>query len=62
VRRKAVAGGKEGNKLNDAASIIADSFKSPAYRKAPVNSTPSNFTETYSRVQHSGAAGGECRV
>ena len=46
VRRKVSAGGKEGNKLNDAASIIADSFKSPAYRKAPTNNTPSNFTGT----------------
>ena len=46
VRRKVSAGGKEGNKLNDAASIIADSFKSPPYRRAPINNTPSTFKGT----------------
>jgi hypothetical protein len=34
-------------RLSEAADIIADSFKSPAYRKATTQNTPSNFTETY---------------
>jgi len=42
-----VVGAKSHGRLSDAADIIADSFKSPAYRKATTQNTPSNFTETY---------------
>jgi len=39
--------------------LFADSFKSPAYRKASISNTPSHFADTYSRMQHLGAAAKE---
>jgi len=59
VRRQVGAGGKSHGRLSDAADIIADSFKSPAYRKAAAQNTPSRFTDTYMKVERSGPAAGQ---